>query len=127
MPKAHIKTPGGAEITIEGDSADLAKIISQIQTLPPHSAPESKTPLRHQTKAREKKREVKKQQTASDLIVIMKEDGFFNTPRGLAQVASQLQKEGRLFPVTTLSGVMLSLVQKKILSRIKKDGHWAYG
>lgn len=124
MPKAHIKTPAGAEITIEGDTAEVAKIISQIQNI--NDAPESKT-VRDQAKTKEKKREAKKQQSASDLIVIMKEDGFFNTPKGLADVASELQKEGRLFPVTTLSGVMLSLVQKKILSRIKKDGRWVYG
>jgi hypothetical protein len=122
MAKAHIKTSNGAEITIEGDSAEVAKIISQVQ-----AASETKTSPRRHSTAVEKKRDVKKQQTASDLIVIMKEDGFFNKPRGLAEVASELQKEGRLFPVTTLSGVMLSLVQKKILSRIKKDGHWVYG
>src|ERR1700722_14157193 len=122
MAKAHIKTSNGAEITIEGDSTEVAKIISQVQ-----GASETKTSPRRHLATVEKKREVKKQQTASDLIVIMKEDCFFNKPRGLAEVASELQKEGRLFPVTTLSGVMLSLVQKKILSRIKKDGHWVYG
>jgi hypothetical protein len=122
MAKAHIKTPTGAEITIEGDSAEVAKIILQVQAVP-----ESKASIRHQAKTLEQKREVKKQRTASDLIVVMKEDGFFNKPRGLAEVAFELQKEGRLFPVTTLSGVMLSLIQKKILSRIKNDGHWVYG
>jgi hypothetical protein len=39
----------------------------------------------------------------------------------------KLEEGGFMYPVTTLSGVMLSLVQKKILSRKKVDGMWVYG
>ncbi len=39
----------------------------------------------------------------------------------------KLEESGHLCPVTTLSGVMLGLVQKRLLSRVKRDGVWMYG
>jgi hypothetical protein len=121
MAKARIKTPSGTEITIEGDPAEVAKIISQM-----NQAPVAAT-SRKQSPEKERKRELKKEQTASDLIAALKEERFFDKPRALVEVAARLENEGRLYPVTTLSGVMLSLVQKKILTRIKREGLWVYG
>jgi len=56
-----------------------------------------------------------------------KEESFFDKPRSLSEVAMKLEESGHLCPVTTLSGVMLGLVQKRLLSRVKRDGVWMYG
>jgi hypothetical protein len=45
----------------------------------------------------------------------------------LAEVSKALEEQGYIYPVTTLSGVMLGLVQKKLLGRKKIEGRWVYG
>jgi hypothetical protein len=122
MPKAHIQTPDGSKITIEGGAAEIASIVKQIQ-----SPTSNSKPARRITRAAHEKRDRKKQQSASDRIANLKEEGFFNQPKRLSAVAAELEKSGYLYPVTTLSGVMLGLVQRRILTRVKKDGIWAYG
>jgi hypothetical protein len=122
MPKAHIRTPDGATITIEGAATEIASIVSQIQSAEPK--PKS---VHGRSKAEQQKRDRKKQESASDRITQLKEEGFFNQPRSLSAVATELQKSGYLYPITTLSGVMLGLVQRRLLRRAKKEGIWVYG
>jgi hypothetical protein len=121
MPKAHIQMPDGAKITIEGAATEIASIVNQIQS------PAVATRISRPTKASRQKRDQKKHESASDRIANLKEEGFFNQPKSLSAVATELEKSGYLYPVTTLSGVMLGLVQRRILTRVKKDGIWAYG
>ena|SRR5437870_1290618 len=118
MPKAHIQMPDGAKITIEGAATEIASIVNQIQ---------SPTRIPRPNKASRQKRDQKKHESASDRIANLKEEGFFNQPKSLSTVAAELEKSGYLYPVTTLSGVMLSLVQRRLLTRVKKDGIWVYG
>lgn len=122
MPKAHIQTPDGSKITIEGGAAEIASIVNQIQSPGPTSKP-----ARRMSKAAQQKRDRKKQESASDRVANLKEEGFFNQPKSLSTVAAELEKSGYLYPVTTLSGVMLGLVQRRLLTRVKKDGLWVYG
>ena len=122
MPKAHIQTADGAKITIEGNAAEIASIVNQIQSVDPKSKPSRRT-----TKAVQQKRDRKKHESASDRITSLKEEGFFDQPKSLSTVATELEKSGYLYPVTTLSGVMLGLVQKRLLRRVKKDRIWVYG
>ena len=122
MAKAHVETSTGTKITIEGDAAEVATIVSQIHSPVPVAEPDRRSPKRPQ-----QKRASAGYVSASDRINNLKGDGFFNQPKTLAAVASELEKSGYLYPVTSLSGIMLTLVQKRILSRAKKDGVWVYG
>src|SRR5438094_7031722 len=118
MAKAQISTARGTKITIEGTPREVVSIVASIEDLRrpgPHGRQE------------EKKKEAKKQKSGTDRVVGLKEEGFFDKPKRLADVASKLEQSGYLYPVTTLSGVMLTLVQKKILTRKKSDGVWVYG
>jgi hypothetical protein len=72
-------------------------------------------------------RDHKKRESAADRVASLKEEGFFNQPKSLSAVATELEKSGYLYPVTTLSGVMLGLVQRRLLARVKKEGIWVYG
>lgn len=118
MAKAQISTAQGTQITIEGSPREVASIVTAIEGLRSSSARG-----RHD----DKKREAKKQRTATDRVVALKEEGFFDKPKRLGEVAAKLEQSGYLYPVTTLSGVMLSLVQKKLLARKKSEGAWVYG
>jgi hypothetical protein len=122
MPKAHIITTNGTKITIEGDASEVALMVNQIQT---EGSPSQRRGYK-QTKTQEK-RERKKQDGAKDHIVTLKEESFFDRPKSLSEVAKKLEESGHLYPVTTLSGVMLGLVQKRLLNRVKRDAVWMYG
>ena len=122
MAKATIKSKTGAVITIEGSEAEVSGILATF---------ERSATLGHAkqtaTKARAAAKEDKKRLGASDLVVGLKEEGFFEKPKGLGDIGKALEEKGYLYPVTTLSGVVLSLVQKRLLRRKKLDGKWVYG
>jgi hypothetical protein len=122
MAKATIKSKSGAVITVEGTEKEVSGIIAIF---------ERATVVGHAkeviAKTQSAKKEQKRRATASDLVVGLKEDGFFDKPKSLAEVSKALEEQGYIYPVTTLSGVMLGLVQKKLLGRKKIEGRWVYG
>lgn len=122
MPKATVKSKTGSIITIEGTREELAQILSDFErmsTVQEVKAKASKLIIR--------KKDENKRRAASDLVVELKENGFFDKPKTLGEVAVALENTGYIYPTTTLSGVVLGLVQKKLLGRKKVNGKWVYG
>ncbi len=122
MPKAIIKSKTGATITIEGTKEELAGILSDLERT--SAVRDIKTKV---SKEAIKKKDEKKRRAASDLIIELREDNFFNKPKTLGEIAEGLERIGYIYPTTTLSGVVMGLVQKKLLGRKRVDGKWAYG
>jgi len=122
MAKATIKSKTGALITIEGTDKEVANMLAHLETAVVVGRAKEMG-----KKVASEKKDQKKRAAASDLIVGLKEDGFFDKPKGLNEVAHALEEKGYIYPVTTLSGVMIGLVQKKFLGRKKLDGKWVYG
>jgi hypothetical protein len=122
MAKATIKSKTGAVVTIEGSEKEVAGILATFERATVVGRAKEVV-----TKAQAANKEQKKRATASDLVVGLKEDGFFNKPKGLLEISKALEEGGYLYPVTTLSGVMLGLVQKKLLGRKRVEGRWVYG
>ena len=122
MAKVTIKSKTGSVITIEGTAEEVAKVVSQFEAASNLYQAKGKMSAQKTVKRDEKKRA-----TASDLIVLLKEDGFFNKPKNLTEIANALEEKGHIYPVTTLSGVMIGLVQKKLFGRKKVGGKWVYG
>jgi hypothetical protein len=60
-------------------------------------------------------------------MIGLKEEGYFDKPKALGDITQALEEKGYLYPVTTLSGVVLSLVKNKHLRRKKVEGRWVYG
>ncbi len=122
MAKATIKSKTGAVITVEGSHDEVSNILAVF---------ERTAAVGHVKKVIARgdavKREQKKRSAASDLIVELKEDGFFDKPKGLGDISRGLEEKGYIYPVTTLSGVVLGLVQKKLLGRKKLERRWVYG
>ena len=122
MAKATIKSKTGAIITVEGTEKEVASILTSFENAV--TIAHAKGVIK---KSKIAKKDQKKRIAASDLIISLKEDGYFDKPKSLIDIANALQERGHLYPVTTLSGVMLSLVQNKLFGRKKIDGKWMYG
>lgn len=118
MPKATIKLTGGAIVTVEGSATEVAEVISHFKA--EHSKKQA-------SQKKEIKRAERKQAAASDFIIELREAGFLNKPKGLGEIAKALEEKGHLYPLTTLSGVVLDLVRARELGRKKVDGRWVYG
>ena len=122
MPKVTIKSKTGALVTIEGTEGEVAAILAHY---------ENRTSVIHAKEAISKgvveKKDQKKRMAAADLIVGLKEDGQFDKPKSLTEIAEALEEKGYIYPITTLSGVMIGLVQRKLFGRKKVDGKWVYG
>jgi hypothetical protein len=54
-------------------------------------------------------------------VLSLKADGFFAEQRSIAEIRQELKKNGWHYPVTSMSGPLQSLVQKKSLRRERVD------
>jgi hypothetical protein len=122
VAKATIKSKTGAVITVEGDEREVSAILATYERTSVVDQAKKAIARTRTTKKVEKKRE-----GASDLIVELRETGFFNKPKGLGDIAHVLEEKGYLYPVTSLSGVVLGLVKKRELRRKKHERKWVYG
>jgi hypothetical protein len=50
-------------------------------------------------------------------ILVLKDEGFMKSPKTIGEIRGELQAHGWHYPVTTLSGELLKLVQKRKLRR----------
>lgn len=68
--------------------------------------------------------------TLPERILLLRSQDFFNVPRSLGELKAELATNGWYYPLTTLSGAMQSLVQKRNLRRQKmpigKKRIWTY-
>jgi predicted glycosyltransferase len=122
MAKATIKSSSGAVITIEAEQSELSSILAAYERT--SVVDQAKKAI---ARTRTAKRGEKKREGASDLIIDLRESGFFKEPKSLGQISDALEEKGYLYPVTSLSGVVLGLVKKRELRRKKKEGKWLYG
>lgn len=126
MAKATIKSTSGSVITVQGTHEEIARIVRLLEGSDATVLPVEKSKKDTAPTARSRK-DQKKRVAALDLVTGLKEEGFFDKPKGLSEIAHSLEEMGYVYPVTTLSGVMLGLVQKKRLGRKKFEGKWVYG
>jgi hypothetical protein len=122
VAKATIKSSSGAVITIEGTQEEVAKIISNYERT--SVVGQAKQAIARTKTAR---KDEKKREGAGDLLIGMRESGFFDKPKTLSEMSDALEEQGFLYPTTSLSGVVLSLVKHRELRRKKSDGRWVYG
>jgi len=122
MAKATIKSKSGAVITVEGTEREVSKIVAMVE-----GAGAGEHDKKLPREARALSRPHRKRGAASDLVLELKEEGFFDKPKGLTEISKGLEEKGYIYPVTTLSGVMLSLLHRRALGRKKLDGRWVYG
>ena len=122
VAKATIKSRTGAVITVEGSESEVSNILSAYER---HSVVDQAKKAIERT--RTSRKADKKREGASDLIIELREVGFFEKPKALGEIARALEEKGYLYPVTSLSGVVLGLVKRRELRRKKHEGKWVYG
>jgi len=122
MAKATIKSRTGATITVEGTPEEVSNVISGYEKT--SVVGHAKEAI---ARARATKKTEKKKESASDLIVGLKEEGFFEKPKTLGEIGAALEERGFLYPVTSLSGIVLGLLKKRMLRRKKLERKWVYG
>lgn len=114
MAKATFTTADGTSVRVEGSPAELAQFL---KTMVPKARRDQKStrPIRGGRPPQ-----------LVDLIESLEDGGFFNRPRDLAAIREALAELGHHYPVTTLSGTMLTQVRKRRLKRMKEDKRWLY-
>lgn len=100
-------------IELVSELAELAGVKINIES-PPKSA--------------EKEKNEKKYKGATGGVRLLLKDGFFDEPKRLLDVITQLKMEGRHYPKPSLSMGLLSLVRERKLLRIPEKGKktWTY-
>jgi hypothetical protein len=122
MAKATIHSKTGATITIDGTQEEVSNIIAAFEKT--NVVGHAKEAI---ARAKATKKSEKKKDSASDLIIGLREEGFFEKPKSLGDIGVALEERGFLYPSTTLSGVVLGLLKKRELLRKKSEGKWVYG
>jgi hypothetical protein len=119
VAKAQVTTPSGVSIKVEGTPAEILAIVQDLE----------KGQAKGGTKAASKTRTPrvgKTRSTLTDLISSLADGGFFKTPRDLGTIKAALAQAGHHYPVSTLSGTVLTKVRNRELRRLKEKGRWLY-
>lgn len=117
MAKALITRPDGTTVAVEGTPQEIAEVVQTV---------EARTGIREAKVKGSKGAPSKARDSLADLLASLIDGGFFKSPRDLGSVKAKLAEMGHVYPVTTLSPMMLRVVRKKYLRRIKQNSRWFY-
>ncbi len=121
MPKATITTKTGTKIIIDGTPSEVKEMISHMAYIEGSPRKGAKW-----ESARKSKQSKQKSNTATDIILSLSESGYFNKKRSLLDIKVALEEQGMIYPVTTLSSVLIALVRRRLLGRVKDNKKWCY-
>lgn len=119
MAKAVYTTPTGGNVSIEGSPAEVAELMTLLGR--------GGTVPRKGGKRSVRKRGQSARHGVVQYVTTLRDEGFFRTPRKLAEVGEALRKDGHLVPPTAVAVSLLRLVRRKELQRTKESGVWKYG
>ena len=116
MVKAEFKKKDGTHIIIDGSEEEVKRLLSLVYEEKPSKA----------TKAKNDKEAKLGKMSIGDVLLELKDEGFFDTPRSLVEIKNALAEKGRIYEVTTLSTQVIRQIRKRNLGRIKQDKKWMY-
>ena len=116
--KTEIKTKDGTVITIDGSEEEVKRLLTSISL--------AKNESKEASSKQRKEHTENKKASISVFLNDLKEEGFFDKPKGLSEVRDALAERGRIYATTTLSPKVLSQVKKRNLGRIKEENKWKY-
>ncbi len=119
MAKAHLTTRAGTRIVVEGDPAEVAALVKQIDWETGYSKTSRAEGIGGKQRRRSKA-------TPINLLSTLIDSGFFRKPKDLAAVKVALEEMGHHYPITTLSPALLRLVRKRQLRRLRDKNRWLY-
>lgn len=115
MAKAHIKTPDGITVEIQGTPAEISTFVDEL-----------KRKLKIERGTRLRGAASSGRPRLVDLIASLIDSGFFKKPKSLGSIKAALEEMGHHYPVTSLSAVMLRQVRRRALRRIREKKLWLY-
>jgi hypothetical protein len=106
-------------------------ILSHLLASKPHAAPAPKSELALRTKANTAEPAANSPSSLGARIQHLATEGFFASQRSIDDIRQELKKNGWHYPVTSISGPLQLLVQKRILRRenvLQEEGKkgWKY-
>jgi hypothetical protein len=116
MAKAHIETPEGLRVKLEGSPAEIAAVLKEVR------GTEKSDPTRRQPKTRAKTSRL----TVPGLFAELRTEGFLKKAKTLADIRKRLADLGHSYPRTALSGPLREEVRKRRLRRFKENGKYVY-
>lgn len=117
MANTLIETKDGTKIRIEGTAEEIAKIMKLYG---------GSTASNERLSRPRRAMKVKTSPTTADRIRELIAEGFFDKPKGLAELKAGLEQQGYFYPITTLAARILGLVKRRELRRIKEGKRWRY-
>jgi hypothetical protein len=115
MAKAHITTPDGVNVKLDGTPAEIAAVLKEVSS-------KSKPGVWGTRNAKGQRGKV----TIPSLVAELKDEGFFKKTKTLGDIKKRLGELGHNYPLTTLSGVMQGEAKKRRLRRFKQNGKYIY-
>jgi hypothetical protein len=115
MAKAHITTPEGVIVKLEGTPEEIAAVIREAGFKAAPEKSKSKTKQTAMTKS-----------TIPGLVDELRNDGFFKQPKALGEIQKRLADLGHHYPLTALSGPMQMECKRRNLRRFKKEKKYVY-
>jgi|SRR4029077_10436473 hypothetical protein len=117
MANAKISIPGGVSVDLEGTADEVVAVLENLRKNFAFSGTAVPRSVGSPPKG---KGEIPR------LIDSLKSDDYFRTPRGLSEIQKKLAEIGHHYPLTTLSGAMVSQSRSRSLRRFKQDGKYVY-
>lgn len=116
MVKAEIKKKDGTHIVIDGSEEEVKRLLDSI-----HEDKSAKI-----LKAVNNRKTKTKKLSIGDMILELREEGFFDKPKSLVEIKNALAERGGIYEVTTLSAQVVRQIRKRSLGRIKQEKKWMY-
>ena len=117
MSKARIDRPNGTKIIVEGTPEEVASILRRVELPSDERLSESPRP----------KEGKKTKITTKELILELKEDGFFKKKRTQRSVSDALENRGHFYSDASVGTALHRLVRDdRKLRRMKEEGKWVY-
>lgn len=123
MPRATITLESGATVEIEGTSDEVAELLARFDSPRPSARKKGR---RKTVSKREPAASRKSAGGPQTLIRGLIDEDFFSQKRTINEVQSELEQQGHIYPLHSLSTPLVRLVRARKLRRFKEKEQWVY-
>ena len=118
--RTELQLPNGTKAIVEGTEEEVIRVAAALQVT-------SQAPMRLTQEDTKKPNKITPSRGGPTThITELAHDDFFSQPRSLGDVKTGLAERGHPYPVESLSGPIVTVVQQKLIRRYKEGGTWKY-
>ena len=119
MVRAEINTASGMKIVVDGTSEEVNAVVAYVKSREGGTA-EKHAPREIEKKSRSGKKNL------SDLILALRDEGFFDSPKNISEVKTALDEKAHFYPLPSVSTRLIRLVRRGEMGRVKSGSKWTY-